>query len=261
MNLRNLAWLAVLFYLGGCRALPPPAPPPAIASPQELISRLQARQQEVKSFQAKGRLTLLSPERNYTGTGLLKGRLPTTLRVDVLDFLGRSLLNFSSDGQEVKVLSPKEGKLYYGEASPENLAALIPPAVTLPQVLRLLVGGLPLSTSAPDQWHYDAAQGQYRLEWHSANGAIRERVWVEDRELNPVKGEWYSDAGQVRFTVELADYGRLAPHLPERITLQTYAPKAELRLVYKEMRLNPPLSAADLTLQPPPGVAVVPLRP
>jgi hypothetical protein len=33
----------------------------------------------------------------------------------------------------------------------------------------------------------------------------------------------------------------------------------ELRLAYKELRLNPPLSPADLTLAPPPGVAVVQL--
>jgi len=33
----------------------------------------------------------------------------------------------------------------------------------------------------------------------------------------------------------------------------------ELRLVYGELKLNPPLTPGDLTLTPPPGVAVAPL--
>jgi hypothetical protein len=261
LNLRNLAWLAVLFSLGGCRALPLAPPPAAVISAEELTSRLQARHREVQSFQAKGRLTFLSPERNYSGTGLLKGRAPTTLRVDVLDFLGRSLLSFASDGVEVQVLFPKEEKLFQGKATPGNLAALIPPAVTLPQVLRLLVGGLPLSMGAPDSFAYDPSQGDYLLEWHLSDGSLKERVWVKAQGLDPFKGEWYGDGGRLRFSVELADFGGPAPHLPGKITLRTETPKAELRLVYREMQVNPPLTAADLTLQPPPTVAVVPLEP
>ena len=145
MTKRRLVWLALALALWGCRSLPPPAPPTAVTSAEELVARLQAGKPRVQSFEAKGRLTLLSPQRNYSGTSLIKGRLPTTVRADVLDPLGRSLLNFYSNGLEVQVLSPKEGKLFKGEATPGNLAAFIPPAVTLPQALRLMTGDLPLS--------------------------------------------------------------------------------------------------------------------
>jgi hypothetical protein len=33
----------------------------------------------------------------------------------------------------------------------------------------------------------------------------------------------------------------------------------EMRLVYRELKLNPPLNPADLTLTAPPGVVQVPL--
>ena len=113
------------------------------------MARLQAGKPQVQSFAAKGRLTLLSPQQNYSGTSLLTGRLPATVRADVLDVLGRTILNFYTDGPEVKVLSPEENKLYQGPATPGNLAAFIPPTVTLPQALRLLVGALPLSPGHP----------------------------------------------------------------------------------------------------------------
>jgi outer membrane lipoprotein-sorting protein len=261
VRLRLFAWVVVLLVLGGCRTLPPTPPPAAIASPEELLARLKSRQQHLQSFQATGRLTFLSPERNYSGTGFLKGKEPTTLRVDILDFLGRSLMSFASDGAQVQVLIPREARLYQGRATPANLAALIPPSVTLPQVLRLLVGGLPLSPGPADRWQEEAASGLYLLEWLNPQGGPKERLWVESRDLHPVKGEWYGDDGRLRFAVEMTDYGRLTAHLPGQVTLKTDTPKVELRLFYRELQVNPALSSADLLLQAPPGVARVPLGP
>jgi len=256
----RLAWVAAALCLWGCRSLPPPAPPVAVTSAAELISRLQAGKPQVQSFEAKGRLTLLSPNRNYSGTSLIKGRLPQTVRADVLDILGRSLLYFYSNGQEVQVLSPKEGKLYRGEATPGNLAAFIPPAVTLSQMLRLLTGDLPLSAGQPSSWAYEADQGRYLLEWRYPEGAIKERLWLEARDLRPVQEEWHGPDGQLRFTAEFGDFGQVTPGLPSKIILKTPQPQAELRLVFKEMTLNPPLKDSDLVVPRPPAVTEVPLK-
>jgi hypothetical protein len=261
MRLLALAGLVALVGLAGCRSLPPPAPPTAVTAPEEVLALLRARQETARSFQAKGRLTYLSRERNYSGTGLLRGSLPTTLRVDVLDFLGRSLLSFYSDGQEVQVLSPKEARLYSGPATPGNLAAFIPPGVTLPQVVRLLLGDLPLSPGAPARWQYEPARGEYLFEWQNPAGTRRERLWVEVRNLNPVKDEWYDAAGEPGFTVELKDFGQLAPGRPGQLTLRTFQPQAELRLAYKDLQVNPQLLATDLLLRKSAGVTEVPLKP
>jgi hypothetical protein len=260
LKLRGFIWLVLLALLlaGGCRTLPPAPPPVAVTSPEELLSRLQSRQQQIKAFQAKGRLTFLSPQENYSGTALLTGRLPASLKVDVLDFLGRTILSFATDGTEVLVLSPRENKLFRGPATAKNLAAFIPPSVSLPQAVRLLVGALPFSSGPPDHFEYLPASGRYLLEWRRG-GALVERLWVAAPGLYPVQEEWYGGAPEPRFTAELADFGALAPDLPEKITLKTTRPKIELRLVYGRLQLNPSLTPADLTLTPPPGVAVVSL--
>lgn len=252
--------LAAFLCLAGCAALRPAAPPRAVLTPEEALARLRLRQQSIQSFQAKGRITLLSQEQNYSGTGLVSGRLPSTLKTDVLDFLGRSLLSFASDGKEVQVFFPKEGKIFRGKASPRNLAAFIPPGVTLPQALRLLVGALPLSGTKPERGEFDPAQGLYVFEWRHPQGGLQERLWV-DQELHPVKEEWYGEDGGRRFTVELSEYGSTSPLLPGKIALHTEKPRVELRLAYKELRLNPNLRPTDLVLQPAPGVQEVPLGP
>ena len=257
---RNFFLSAVLIFLllVGCRALPPAPPPVTGISSEELLVRLRARQQQIQSFQAKGRITYLSPKQNYSGTAQLTGRLPASLKVDILDFLGRTLLSFATDGTEVKIFSPHENKLLRGPATPGNLAAFIPPTVSLPQTLRLLVGALPLSSGPPDRFDYQSATGRYLLEW-GQGGALQERLWVEAQGLYPVADEWFGGAGAPRFTAELADFGALVPDLPEKITLKTATPKMELRLVYRDLKVNPPLTPAELTLTPPPGIAEVPL--
>jgi hypothetical protein len=260
VRLRNCFWiaLAALLWSAGCRALPPAPPPVAAISSEELLARLKARQEQVQAFQAKGRITFLSPRQNYSGTALLRGRLPAALKVDVLDFLGRTILSFATDGAEVKVLSPRENKVFQGPATPRNLAAFIPPAVSLPQTLRLLVGALPLSPGPPQNCEYEAATGRYRLEWRRGE-ALTERLWVAAQGLVPVKEEWFGAGPEPRFTAELANFGALAPGLPEKITLKTTAPTMELRLTYGDLKVNPPLTPADLTLASPPGVVTVPL--
>ncbi len=262
MNLPKFAWLALAFlWLLGCAAAPPVKAPAPALSADELLSILRARQERVKSFEAKGRLTFLSPQRNYSGTAFLKGVEPTTLRVDILDFLGRSLLSFYSNGQVVQVLSPKEGKFYSGKATPANMAVFIPPAVTLPQALHLLAGALPLSSGAPHRFQLEAASDSYLLEWHRPDGALQERLWVKASGLYPTKDEWYGMNQQMLFSVDFSDYGAAAPDLPGQITLRTENPKAELRFAYRELKVNPALTGPGLEMKAPPAVAVVPLGP
>jgi len=255
-----LAALLILMGLSGCRALPPPPPPtpPALASAEELLARLQNRHQSIETFQAKGRITFLSPERNYSGSALLKARRPAALRANILDILGRNILMVATDGTQVQVFYPTEGKFFQGPASPRNLVAFIPPAITLPQTLRLLVGALPLTPGPPARFDYDPAAGQYLLEWRQDNRLL-ERLWVAAQGLVPVKEEYFGGAERPRFSVELADYGQAAPNLPGKISLKTELPKMELRLAFKELSLNPPLPPAELKLEPPAGVTVLKL--
>jgi hypothetical protein len=257
---RHLFWpgLFLVLLLGGCQTLPPTPPPVTGLTAKEVLSQLRSRQQKVQSFQAKGRITYLSPKENYSGTTLMAGRLPATLKVNILDFLGRTILTFATNGNEVKILSPRESKLFSGPATPGNLAAFIPPTVSLSQTVHLLVGALPFSSGPPDYFTFEAATGRYLLEWRRGS-ALTERLWVQAQGLNPVADEWYGGAALPRFSAELAGYGSLAPHLPEKITLKSTTPKKELRLVYSELKVNPPLIPTALTLTAPHGFAVIPL--
>jgi outer membrane lipoprotein-sorting protein len=258
MRLLGLTCLLSILAVAGCRTIPPPAPVPRFASSEELLSILKARQTGLESFQANGRLTLIAPGRSYSGTARLKGSLPSTLRVDVLDFFNRSLLNFASDGQQVEVLFPREGKLFYGPATPANLAAFVPPGVTLEQALKVLAGDLPLSAGEPAEYRYDAAAEAYLMTWRNSGGSFQEKLWVDSQSLYPVKDEWYGSDGRLTFTAELSEF---VGNRPQQITFKTTEPVTELRLALQNMQLNPSFTQADLRVPHVPGVERVPFRP
>ena len=145
--------------------------------------------------------------------------------MDILDILGRTLLSLAANGDRVQVLSPSEGKFFHGPASPRNLAAFIPPAVTLPQALRLLVGALPLSPGPPSKFEYDPAAGQYLLEWRQAEG-LQERLWVAAQGLYPLKDEYFGGAGAAPLYRRAGRFRRDGPGLPRQDHPQDRGPQA-----------------------------------
>lgn len=262
LKLGGVLLLALLAGLAGCRAALPPAPPVPELSQEQILSRLKARHGALTTFAARGRLTLISPQQNATGTALIKGKLPETLKVELKDPLGRSVLEFATDGQVVEILFPGENKLLRGPATPGNLAAFIPPGVSVPQALRLLVGDLPLNPGPPTSMHYEPGERLYVLEWLTDDGALQERLKVDAEAVQPREEAWYGTDGKLAFRAELGEFGQVSPGWPQQLKLVTPSPQpVELRLTYRDFTPNPPLNSGDLVVSQPPGVAVLPLKP
>jgi hypothetical protein len=268
MKLRFVILILVMATLVGCQGRlrgvlrRHKAPPVAVkVSPEQVLAKLKARQGGLTTFAARGRLTLVSPEQNATGTAIIKGKLPETLRVDLKDILGRSVLSFYTDGRVVEILFPRENKLLTGPATPANLTAFIPAGVQPGQALRLMVGDLPLSQGPPARLTRESDGTMYVLEWQAAGGSPQERLWVTVAGLEPVKDEWYGTGGRVIFSAELGEYNRVAIDRPQHINLVTTTPRVELRLTYKDFTPNATLTPADLAVPRPPGVVVQHLKP
>ncbi len=252
-----LACLAVA--VASCRTLPPPPPPPTLASPAEILAALRARQEGVKGFQAKARLTAIAPGRSYSGSGVVKALLPASLRVEVVDLFGRSLMSFACHEDRVEVLFPREGKLFTGPATPANLAAFIPPGLTLSQCVKLLAGNVPFSPGGPSAVQEGEGGRGLIMSWDNPNGSPRERLWLAEGG-QPQRQEWFGNDGKNPVHTEFADFSGPGGR-PKQVKVKTANPEAELRVAFGDLLLNPPLTPADFTLPRPAGVIEAPLSP
>lgn len=262
LKLAGVLLLVLLAGLAGCRAALKPAPPVPELSAAQILSRLKARPEALSTFAARGRLTLISPQQNATGTALIKARLAESLKVTLKDPLGRSALEFATDGQTVAILFPRENKLFRGPATSSNLAAFIPPGVTVAQALKLMTGDLPLSSGPPTSVQVEPGERLYVLEWRQSDGSLKERLRVDAGDIEPRKEEWYGPGGRLAFSAELGEFHEGSPGWPQQLKLVTSSPEpVELRLTYKDFTPNPSLNPGELDVSRPPGVAVLPLKP
>ena len=137
-----------LLCLSACARLPT-APvageKPAIQSAPDLVKQLEARAAEIQSLKGKGNVSVVSPQKNYTGNALITEIKPAVLRVDVLNFWGQPVIAFLMNDQEIKLLVYPESRLYRGPANSTNLSRFIPLPVTVQDFMALLTGRVAFS--------------------------------------------------------------------------------------------------------------------
>lgn len=253
-----------LILVAACQRLPiaPPTMRPEIQSAQDLQARLRARARGIHTFKAKGRVTVVSPEKTYSGTALLLGQKPKTLRVEVLNFWGQSALSFFTDGRTMQILDYREGRLRRGPATPQNLALFVPPPVQIGELLQILTGSVPLPREGEARMTFVPEKDQYQLELTAREPETRVAIRVDAQNLRILAATWYEARGRVLYQVRFQDFDDQQRYpVPRRIILATGDNRAQLRLHYRELTLNPPLDPETLSLSVPSTVREVPLSP
>ncbi|MFP3867342.1 MAG: DUF4292 domain-containing protein [Desulfobacteraceae bacterium] len=257
---RLLAVIGVLAGMAACARGPAlkPGIRPEIRSAQDLWARLWVRAQAIQSFEAKGRVTYISPNQKYNGTAYFLGSKPQTLRVDVLNFWGQSALSVHTDGDELQLLDYRQGKLYRGPVTARNLAIFIPP-VEISELLEILTGSVVLSQKEPVQMTYIPEQDQYHLELRGAEPPGQTELWVEAQNLQIEAAKWYDAQKQRLFEVKFQDFQPSDRYtLPHEIILTTGDNQRQLRLHYRDLTINPQLTSKALTLVVPAQIQQVP---
>jgi len=252
----TLVWLLLVLGLAvGCARVPPLPTRVAPSSAQELLTRLQARAREVQSFTAKGRVTVLTPERKYNGTALITAVKPGTLRVDVLSFFGQPLVTFYTDGQEVKLFAYTEGKLYRGPATARNLALFIPPQVTVAEVIAFMSGTVPLAAVPGAELTAEPGQDQYQVEMATPPSGERLTLWVGGPDLEIRRALWRDPQGVELFRVEFQDFQRQngGPQ-PHQVELTSGPGDRKMRVRYQDFTPNPSQLSALMNLPGPEGL-------
>jgi hypothetical protein len=259
-----LLFLLVVGALSSCQRLPvvPGDGKPAVASAQALRDQILARSQAIRSFKAKGQLSVLSPQKNYNGSALLFGSKPETVRLDVLNFWGQPALTFLTDGQEVKMLAYSEAKLYKGPATSHNLAVFIPPPVKVQELVEVLTGGVPLGTDDEARLTDVPGADQYRLEISPASRQGRVDLLVDAKTGQILKALWFDAQGKQLFAAEFSDFdSRGSISFPLQVILTTGDNQSQVRIRYRDFSLNPPATSETLVLPITTGIQELPFAP
>jgi hypothetical protein len=245
--------LFVITLLFGCAPLLRPLPKPPFSQEEaiQLIFDLREQGEEIRSFQAVGKLRLEEGGRQAESNLFALGRRPLKVRLEITHPWGKPLSHIVADEQYISVLSLTDNKFLKGPASAFNTEKLFLFGLGLDSAWMILAGRIPI---LPHHRAVSLKPGEITL--YNLQGEIVEAIsFSPDRLLPrcvalPRKG----------ITILLSEFeeGDLGPY-PSRMRIEKADQGRSLELRYKSLKLNKPIPEEIFQLSPPPGFEIIPL--
>jgi outer membrane lipoprotein-sorting protein len=136
---------ALAYIMVACATVPGGPSLGSAPGADQVLERLEARRQAVRSFVMQGELVGQNRRGELTGEHLILGRFPDRLRAEVRGPFDKPALLLVSDGVRLTVLAYGENKAYVGPASRANLSRFLGLALSPAEVYALLTGSVPLA--------------------------------------------------------------------------------------------------------------------
>jgi outer membrane lipoprotein-sorting protein len=236
-----LLFFAIGLTVIGCQPahIPSPASAPEAPGVSAISNILRSREGSLQGLQGVADLKLSSPAGSYRGKEILAVELPNRFRVESTNFMGFSDLVLCSDGENMDLYLPSEGKIIRGRPTPEDLAQISGARIPLPQVLRVFMGlpPFPLDEKIASSLYLGKSE-EPLLEWKGA-GTVRQHLWIDERAVTVREGE-VLDGGEVWFSFRFADYREVAGFLiPFSLEIQMRKEGVGIHLTYRDIKPNP----------------------
>lgn len=251
----RIAATLLLLFLAACAPRPtvPVVAPPA--SEEILLEKLEQNARAFISLQGLAKVRVTSEGRSLSGTQVLFAEKPDRFRAETLSPFGQPLLLMATDGRDMDVMIPSEGRFYRGEASPRNVRRFTRLPLRLTDLVHLLLYQVPVIGYDHRTLEVED-EGGYLLTLSGEGGRVQKLRFNEA--LHLVETSYFSDdVLQLRVSYDKFT-GELHP-FPRAAVLEMPALDAEGSLVFSEVRTNVAIPQERFTLSPAPGMEILPI--
>lgn len=236
---------------------PRPVAPIPIAAPlisaERLFERLDENAAAFSSLEGIAKVRIDQAGKSQSITEIVISEKPDRLRLETLSPFGTPLLLMATDGKEIDVLVPGEGKLYRGEATLGNLQRLTRLPLQLTDLVHLLLYQVPViaheshSVTPMDE-------GGVLLTLHGADGRRQELSF--DSLLRLTDSAYYREEELLL----KAGYGRFtngSHPFPTSASMAMPATDTEATVAFSEVRTNVVIPEERFRLKAPEGVQIL----
>jgi Domain of unknown function (DUF4292) len=258
---RGAAALGLALGLGAAGCHPRRPPPDLSLEPSALLGEVRAAQAKVHSVQGRARVSVESPRGGGATEQFLVAEKPARLRVEVYDFFGNLSAALTVDGDALSLYDGRERVFYRGPATPENVARLVPVAISPAELATLLCGSAPLI----DGEATSAEPGDGTVWLTVRDGPLQQRLEIGpgatilSSRLSRLDGPSPRPTGlATTFSVHRS---RAGARLPTDTTAREAGAGVSLSLTWRELTVNGAVDPALFRLAPPRGARVVDLDP
>ena len=259
---RRIAAAALAAALAGC----PRAPPPDLSrDPARLLEAVRAAQGRVERVKGGARVRVESPGASGTVDELVAAEKPDRLRLETLDFFGNVVTVLVADGKRFALYDARDGVLYRGEATPENVSRLLPLTLPAEEIATMLCGSAPILAAPPVSAEPDGALLLLTLgsDGSGQRLGVGAEAAVEWSRLRRAAAPGAAAAAAPDYDLAFDVFRhRGGARFPTEAELR--APSARVRVALRwkdDLEVNGPAEPGLFRLEPPRGARVVDLPP
>ena len=226
MKLRILVGVTCLFWLYGCHGFGTRYP---VSLPNEttidnptltahILTVLQERNRQIKSYKGIGRVNFSGPQAKYRARFVFAGK-DQKLRFEILSIAGQPATSLAYDGDWLFLIQHAENRFYQKKSLSGDLRQLITIPLTIRELIALLAGRAPLIE------HGDAVLKQERISqgyilvlyapWPQRD---QELVYLDSDRITVRKYERFDGSGKLIYAAEIKKYDRYGDYwIPQQI--------------------------------------------
>ncbi len=249
-------FLLLLLFCGSCVTLPLAPPPPL---PEELLSRVQKRFQDLQGLRGLAHVRFSAPGKSFRTQEVILAKRPAFMRLETLSPLGNPQFYLVTDGRDLSMYNPGENRYYRGRADARYFSSLLPLPLDPEEIVSLLLGSFAVLPHGEASVRFDPQEKLWILDLSDSSRGTTQILGVEPQSGQVFYTEYRLRGITRRLSFE--DFRVSANHsFPHRILFDSPESRTHLTVEYTDVEINPVWADEDFHLPVPRGAQIVPLE-
>ena len=253
---KKLPIYACLLLLIGCAKKLPTFEPVDIP-PSMVVEHIEKEKKQLRTFRAVGSIQVKGEEQHWSGRAFFLAELPSSLRLEVLNFFGQPVIYATSDGHEFLIWQPGHNRAYQGLAAYGTLARLIKFPLDDQEAVLLLAGVVPIWHQVEQKLFKSPETGMLLLQQSMDTSSPQtQKIWLEGEGMVATKIERLR-GGELELEVKFSDFVNIEGWFyPRSIVMEDT--KTRVTISYEQIAINENLDRSVFHLTLPAGVEIIP---
>jgi hypothetical protein len=231
-----------------------------ILSTTELLQRIEARNEHIRSVHAQGKATINLGASHFTVEEFITVEKPASLRIEAFSLIGQPLFYLTTDGNVFEALIPSENRFYRGTISSKHFSARFPFFTGIGKIIPLMAGEMTRTDEEGLSTQYSPRDNAYVISQDLPEGS-RRIYWIDPLHFATIRAIELDHSRHARWEIHFAHFKkRDGIHFPTDVEFHDFGSGRSMKAHLLEWEINPPLKKGLFRLDAPKGVQVIDLQ-
>lgn len=240
----------ILLIITGCahkKIIYPPLT--TLTNPEKYLQEVLTRAEVYTHISGLAKLTVASIDKRMSTKNIFFVKRPDFIRLEVLDFFNQTSLLFLTDGHKINLFVPSKNSFYSGDATEENLSAILGIRLRSSDIVQSFLGFPPVIDQKNSKISWMQDNNFYFFD--IANKSTNHYLWIDPIHKR-IQKYILLENGECTYEFSCSDFTSVEDYLfPSRVQIDYHHYHTKITIDYESINPNI-LSTNMFTFSPPP---------